>query len=662
MNGNAGAEEVMDDVMAQRLGLRRLIGAVFLATSAHIVAAPMAVYLIRHGSRFGYSHKLQPLYTRPFWNNSLELGSLGADFRRNFFLSSQVNDYLYRPTSLEDTCLVDFIEKYYNKPRTKTTEPLLEPHPSHRVRGIAKRKENVLVGISYQDFVNTASFAGRDILEESRTDTPDAAYHSMNEYARQVLTLFCPFRRMDEWKEGADGNTRIAQRSHIEALQAMNSEGKLTARHQRLLSNIQDCRNSLNCGRVKDPLERCTTAPDNDGNNTVTATSSSNDGNHNHDHDIPDGGLESIMDEYTAAMMDMEGQQQQDRLQFRDDMNRLKINQLASKMIANHQVQQESLKAPSFREESILDGPDEAAALHHNNHNNADGEANNNNADDDEAEQEQQRRWESISVQDLHKLIITGTTRLFATSTAGAPVPASATGSLASINAWAAKVFAGDVDQERAFRIIVASFVLSIYRHAMMNQTDRTIQPLGQRTISQNMKELEEVNIPSKNQLVCFMTGAGGSGKSRVINAVCEYARAFCINLEIPFNRRTVTVTALTGAAAVAIAGETTHKAACLNANDATTRDRKKEWANCHLVFVDEVSFASRAIIENLHHKLCILAGQTNKNKPFGSYNIVFSGDFSQLSPVGAMPVFLYDDLVPWREWINTFLELKTSH
>ena len=116
------------------------------------------------------------------------------------------------------------------------------------------------------------------------------------------------------------------------------------------------------------------------------------------------------------------------------------------------------------------------------------------------------------------------------------PVPASATGSLASINTWAAKVFAGDVDQERAFRIIVASFVLSIYRHAMMNWTDRTIRPFGQHTISQNMKELEEMNIPSKNQLVCFMTGAGGSGKSRVINAVCEYVRAFCVNLEIPFN------------------------------------------------------------------------------------------------------------------------------
>ena len=51
----------------------------------------------------------------------------------------------------------------------------------------------------------------------------------------------------------------------------------------------------------------------------------------------------------------------------------------------------------------------------------------------------QQCRRKRISVQDLHKLIITGTGRLFATSTAGAPVPASAIGSLDSINAWAAK-------------------------------------------------------------------------------------------------------------------------------------------------------------------------------------------------------------------------------
>ena len=148
----------------------------------------------------------------------------------------------------------------------------------------------------------------------------------------------------------------------------------------------------------------------------------------------------------------------------------------------------------------------------------------------------QQHRWESISIQDLHKLIITCTGRLFTTSTTEVPLSASTTGSLASINAWAAIVFAGDTDQERAFQIILASFVLGIYHQAMVNQTDRTIQPFGQRTISQNMKELEEMNIPSKNQLVCFMTGAGGSGKSRVINAVCEYALTFCVNLEIPFN------------------------------------------------------------------------------------------------------------------------------
>ena len=176
------------------------------------------------------------------------------------------------------------------------------------------------------------------------------------------------------------------------------------------------------------------------------------------------------------------------------------------------------------------------------------------------------------------------------------------------------------------------------------------------------MKDLEGVNIASKEQLVCFMTGAGGSGKSRVIKAICEYARAFCINLNVPFTRRTVAVTALTGAAAVSIAGETTHSACCLNANENTTRAKKEEWENCHLVFVDEVSFAGKDTIEKLHQKLCVLAGQPNKNRPFGGYNIVFSGDFSQLAPVGAMPVFLYDDFVPWREWVNTFLELRTSH
>ncbi len=57
----------------------------------------------------------------------------------------------------------------------------------------------------------------------------------------------------------------------------------------------------------------------------------------------------------------------------------------------------------------------------------------------------------------------------------------------------------------------------------------------------------------------------GGIGKSAVIKVVTSYAKYFCINLGIGFNSRVVVVTAITGAAAVSIRGETTSKALVLN-------------------------------------------------------------------------------------------------
>jgi hypothetical protein len=45
------------DLDAMVLGLKTMVRAVFVATNAHIVRAPMAFFLARHQSRFWYSHE-----------------------------------------------------------------------------------------------------------------------------------------------------------------------------------------------------------------------------------------------------------------------------------------------------------------------------------------------------------------------------------------------------------------------------------------------------------------------------------------------------------------------------------------------------------------------------------------------------------------------------
>jgi|JI8StandDraft_1071087.scaffolds.fasta_scaffold239168_3 hypothetical protein len=53
---------------------------------------------------------------------------------------------------------------------------------------------------------------------------------------------------------------------------------------------------------------------------------------------------------------------------------------------------------------------------------------------------------------------------------------------------------------------------------------------------------MEHENEP----LIPFLTGAGGSGKSEVINNFLQYAKGFCQQLGQPFGRWTIVVTALT--------------------------------------------------------------------------------------------------------------------
>ena len=103
-----------------------------------------------------------------------------------------------------------------------------------------------------------------------------------------------------------------------------------------------------------------------------------------------------------------------------------------------------------------------------------------------------------------------------------------------------------------------------------------------------------------QGQLVCFLNGAGGTGKSFLITSIIKYSKRLCENLRVDFDRRTIVVTALTGAAAVGIYGETTHKACGLN-RAKIPEEMVKEWENTYMVIVDEISFGGKKVIEKLN-------------------------------------------------------------
>jgi hypothetical protein len=62
--------------------------------------------------------------------------------------------------------------------------------------------------------------------------------------------------------------------------------------------------------------------------------------------------------------------------------------------------------------------------------------------------------------------------------------------------------------------------------------------------------------------------------------------------LKVRCDRRSIVVTALSGAAAVSINGETTHSAAVLNGN--VKNEHVEEWKNSYLLIVDIIGFGGK--------------------------------------------------------------------
>ena len=118
-------------------------------------------------------------------------------------------------------------------------------------------------------------------------------------------------------------------------------------------------------------------------------------------------------------------------------------------------------------------------------------------------------------------------------------------------------------------------------------------------TTNTHLNELKNV-LNNKNQFIGFLTGPGGSGKSRVINALQAYAKNLCTQLRVTCDQRTIITTAITGTAAVSIGGETTCSACSLRTNLHNIK-HNEDFDNSVMVIVDEVSFMNKTDFENLN-------------------------------------------------------------
>lgn len=133
-----------------------------------------------------------------------------------------------------------------------------------------------------------------------------------------------------------------------------------------------------------------------------------------------------------------------------------------------------------------------------------------------------------------------------------------------------------------------------------------------------------------------FITGPGGTGKSALIRQIYAHANQ---------RHKNIQVTAMTGCAAILLncKAKTLHSWAGVGLGNASvdtliTKIKKNKyaantWRETQILIVDEVSMLSLSLFDKLN--ALGMAIRNNYSKPFGGIQLIFSGDFYQLPPVG---------------------------
>ncbi len=161
-----------------------------------------------------------------------------------------------------------------------------------------------------------------------------------------------------------------------------------------------------------------------------------------------------------------------------------------------------------------------------------------------------------------------------------------------------------------------------------------------------------------------FMTGPGGCGKSFLIKYIHDHA--------MQLGKR-IKVCAMTGCAAILLEckAKTLHSWAGIGlakgehhkiiTRISMNKYKSKLWKTTDILIVDEISMLSKSLFDLLDQ----LGKRIRKNaKPFGGIQLIFSGDFYQLPPVGNINdpdsgAFCFESTL-WNETFDYQIPMET--
>jgi len=172
-------------------------------------------------------------------------------------------------------------------------------------------------------------------------------------------------------------------------------------------------------------------------------------------------------------------------------------------------------------------------------------------------------------------------------------------------------------------------------------------------------KQIQCVDLAEKGENI-FITGSAGTGKSFIVNK---------IDVSLSTNGKQVSVTAMTGCAAILISpkARTLHSWGGIglgkeNVDELLIRVRKNKqafqrWKKTDTLIIDEISMLGPLLFE----KLDALARRLRKNKNFfGGIQLVLVGDFFQLPPIEESEFLFQSEL--FQKEITHKIHLETIY
>ena len=197
---------------------------------------------------------------------------------------------------------------------------------------------------------------------------------------------------------------------------------------------------------------------------------------------------------------------------------------------------------------------------------------------------------------------------------------------------------------------------------------------IQQQNLFQKVSAAVEANLNgAEDQLLLFITGGAGSGKSYLLKLLVEHIiRCYGPTVDPLLKPKFVEVASLTGVAARQIFGKTLHSVFLLPIEKGNTMSYKRlsgnrleqerrRWRHINWLIIDEISMVSYENLRIIHLRL---QEYKNNDKLFGGVNLLLFGDIMQLPPVKGnwcflQPLWFAAEINLWHQF--SFCELTIN-